>query len=266
MKALSILRACLLIAAGSTLVSSGAATSAEPPKDDSGFSAKFGYDRTSGRYGQSGDTVVSMSSLTVTYDASDYSFDVAAPYIQQRGPGRLIAIAGRRPTVIAGPDQKASGQGDITAGATRYLLTEEVHGVDLDLGAIVKIAAASSSKGLGSGKNDLALQSVVARSAGPFNVALTLGYTFIGKPPGQGFTNAYYGSVDGSYRFNDAASVGVTYSDGGAVVSGLPASRDFTYYVNFKPSKGTSVELYALSGRSAQSPDRGLGITVALDF
>ena len=257
---------CFLIAAGSVWGSASAGTGAEPSEDASNFTAKVGYDRTTGKYGQSTNSVTSIGSLTFIYDAGDYSFDLALPYVKQSGPGRLVAIAGRSPTVIIGPDQNASGQGDITASATRYLLTEEDHGVDLDVGAIVKFATASSSKGLGSGKNDLSLQSVLARSVGPFNFALTLGYSFVGKPPDQGFKNALYSSVDGSFRFNKELSIGMTYSDGGAVVTGLPASRDVTFYVNFKPRKGIKVEVYAISGRSTQSPDRGSGITVAMDF
>lgn len=235
-------------------------------KDEPTLNAKIGYDRSRGKFGQNQDTTVSITSMTMTYDVDDYSFDVVVPYIRQQGPGRLISIPGRRATIIAGPDQKVSGVGDVTAGATKYLLTEEENGVDLDFGGIVKFSTESSAKGLGSGKDDLSLQSVLSRSLGSFSGAFTVGYTFVGKPDGQGFKNAFYGSFDSSYRFSKTTSVGVTYSEGGSIVSGLSRSRDVTYYINFKPFKGIKVDIYAISGRSTQSPDNGFGVTVASDF
>ncbi len=235
-------------------------------KDEPTLNAKIGYDRSKGKYGQSQYSVVSITSTTVTYDVDDYSFDVVVPYVHQQGPGRLISIPGRRPTVIVGPDQKASGLGDVTAGVTRYLLTEEDNGVDLDFGGIAKFSTASSAKGLGSGKDDLSFQSVLSHALGSFNGALTVGYTFVGKPDGQRFKNAFYGSFDGSYRISKTTSVGVTFSEGGSIADGLPRSRDVTYYINFKPFKGVKVDIYAISGRSAQSPDNGFGMTISSDF
>lgn len=259
------LRGELLIAAV-TLVFSSAAMSADAANEDSGLTAKIGFDRSSGKYGQDAVTVVSVGSLTLTYNAGDYSFDLVAPYIRQSGPGRLVAVPGRTITFIPGPDQKASGQGDVTAGITRYLLNEEQHGVDLDLGATVKFATASVDKGLGTGKRDASVQAVLSRTFGPINTAVTLGYSFVGKPPGQGFKNAYYSSFDTSYQITPNADFGATYSDGAPVVNGLSASRDITVYLRFKPYKGIKVEVYTIAGRSAQSPNHGEGITLAVDF
>ena len=257
---------CMLAALCSISVFANAVETVEPSKDDAPLAVKIGYDKTTGKYDQSAYSVTSINSLTLSYDWHDYSFDVALPYVRQSGPGRLIAIAGRSGVVTIGPDQKASGKGDVTAGITRYLLTEEDQGVDLDVGATMKFATASSSKGLGSGKNDLALQAIFSRSAGPFNLSATLGYTFVGKPADQNFRNALYSSLDVSFGINKTTSIGVTYSDGGRVVDGLPASRDLTFYVNFKPYKGYKVEVYTISGRSTQSPDRGSGVTATMNF
>ena len=265
MNAIPKLRSELLMAA-ITLAFSTAAISADDADQDSSLTAKIGFDRSSGKYGQDAITVVSVASLTLTYNAGNYSIDLVAPYIRQTGPGRLVAVPGRTITFVPGSGQKASGQGDVTAGITRYLLTEEQHGVDLDLGATVKFATASADKGLGTGKRDASLQAVVSRTFGPITAALTLGYSFVGKPPGQEFKNAYYSSFDTSYQITPNVDFGATYSDGAPVVNGFSASRDITGYVRFKPSKGIKVEVYSISGRSAQSPNHGEGITVALDF
>jgi hypothetical protein len=243
-----------------------AAQPAEHSDDQSAVNAKFGYDWTSGKYGQSKDSTASVGSLALTSDFNDYSVDFLLPYLRQTGPGKLIAIAGRRPIVVVGPDQKVSGMGDVTGGITRYVLNEEDDHVDLDVGAIVKFATASAGKGLGSGKYDYSLQAALGRSFAGLVTTLTGGYTFVGKPPGQGYRDAFYGSLDLSYNWTKAISLGFTYSAGGTIIAGLPGTRDGQAYVSFKPTKGAKVEVYYLKGWSTQSPDRGAGVTIAFDL
>ena len=234
--------------------------------DDSPINAKFAYDWTSGKYGRARDSTASIGSLTVTADFTDYSADVVVPYMRQTGPGRLILVPGRRPVVILGPDEKVTGLGDVTGGVTRYVLNQEDHHIDLDVGVIVKFATASVQKGLGTGKYDYSIQSAIGREMAGFNATLTGGYTFVGKVEGQDYHNAFYGSLDLAYDVTKATSVGVTYSHGASIVPGSPASRDAQLYVTFKPSKRTKIEVYYLKGWTTQSPDRGAGISAAFDL
>jgi hypothetical protein len=240
--------------------------SAADKSDDSPISAKFAYDWTSGKYGQAKDSTASIGSLTVTADFTDYSVDVVVPYLRQSGPGRLIVLPGRRPVVVLGPDERVTGLGDVTGGVTRYVLNQEDHHVDLDVGVIVKFATASADKGLGTGKYDYSIQAAIGREMGGFNATLTGGYTFVGKVEGQDYHNAFYGSFDLAYAVTKAISVGVTYSDGASVIPGTPASRDAQLYVTFKPSKRTKIEVYYLRGWTTQSPDRGAGVSAAVDL
>jgi hypothetical protein len=243
-----------------------AAPSEKSADSDSSFNVKVGYDRTAGKYDQERDTTLQVSSVTATYDVGDYSFDVAASYLKESGPGRVIFIPGRRPIVIVGPDRTASGQGDVTAGITRYLLNEEDHHIDLDLGAIVKFATASASKGLGTGKNDVSVQAAFGKTLGDLGATLTTGYTFVGKAEDLDLRNAAYGSFDVSYKFAEAFRAGATYSTGQSVVRGTPGSRELTAYLELRLMKKLKIEVYVLKGYSAQSPDRGAGLTVAYDL
>ena len=260
------MRALARIAAIGGACAALAAPAADRADAEPGFSVKLGYDRSVGKYDQPADTVVSTSSVTATYDIGDYSFDVVLPYLQEKGPGRLITVGGRRPIVVAGPDRKASGRGDVTVGMTRFLLNEDQHAVDLDLGAIYKFGTASVDKGLGTGKDDVSIQAALGRSLGDFNATLSAGYVFVGKPADQSLRDAAYGSFDLSYRLNEAVSAGFTYSAGAAVVKGISGGRDGTAYVNFKPTKNFRVEVYYLKGWGSQSPDRGGGLTLACDI
>jgi Putative MetA-pathway of phenol degradation len=231
-----------------------------------GFSSKLSYDRTVGKYGRGRNTTIGITALTLGYNTDDYSFDVMLPYVRQSGPGRLVFVAGRQPTVIAGPVQNVSGAGDVTSSLTRYLLNEEEQGFDLDLGAIFKLATASASKGLGTGENDFAVQSSLGRSLGGFNTSLTLGYTYVGKPKGSKYQNAFYGTLDGSHHLDEDVTLGLTYSAGSSVVAGLVGTSDITGYVDYKLNKRLKLEAYYLKGLTVQSPDRGAGISLALDF
>ena len=243
-----------------------AAPAEKSADSESGLNVKLGYDRTVGNYDQRRATTLETSSITATYDTDDYSFDVATSYLKESGPGRVIFLPGRRPIVIVGPDRKASGPGDVTAGITRYLLNEEEHRFDLDLGAIAKFATASDKKGLGTGKNDLSVQSSIGKSAGDLGATLTTGYTFVGKAADLDLRNAAYGSFDVSYKFGEPFSAGATYSAGQTSARGTQGSRDLTVYLDFKLLKKVKIELYLLKGYSTQSPDRGGGVTIACDL
>ena len=260
-------RHCVVFCCGFAIaLISGRAAGEDHPHTETGFFSKLSYDRTVGKYGRGRNTTIDLASLTLGYNFDDYSFDVMVPYVRQRGPGRLIFVAGRQPTVIAGPIQNVSGAGDVTSSLTRYLLNEEDHGVDLDLGAIFKLATASASRNLGTGENDFAVQSSLGRSCGIFNTSLTLGYTYVGKPKGGSYQNAFYGTLDGSHRIDEDFTAGVTYSAGSSVVAGLVGTGDITGYLDYKLNRRLKLEAYYLKGLTVQSPDRGAGISLALDF
>ncbi len=243
-------RHCVVFCCGFAVavMSGGAAGEDQPDTETTGFFAKLSHDRTVGKYGLARNTRIDVTALTVGYNSDDYSFDVILPYIRQSGPGRPIFIAGLQPTVIAGAIQNVSGQGDVTSSLTRYLLNEEEHGFDLDLGAIFKLATASASKNLGTGENDFAVQSSLGWSFGGFNTSLTLGYTFVGNPKGGNYRNAFYGTLDGSYRLDEDVTVGLSYSSGGSVVTGLVGIRDLTGYIDYKLNKRLKLEAYYLKG------------------
>ena len=257
-----LLAACALACAPTWL-------SAAPPSDkdsESDLNVKFGYDHTAGKYDQRRDSTLSTSSVTATYDAGDYAFDIMVPYLRESGPGRVLFLPGHRPVILIGPDRTARGMGDVTGGVTRYLLDQETHGLDLDLEALVKFGTASSTKGLGTGKNDLAVQAAFGRSLGDLEGTLTTGYTLVGKAAGFDLQNSFYGSFDLSYKVAAPVRIGATYSAGQSAAKGTSGSRDGTAYVEFTPWKGLKVELYYLKGWSTQSPDRGGGVSVSCDL
>ena len=253
---------CLLGAA----FTAASALAEKPSEPETPFNVKLGHDHSVGTYGQKRDTTLDTSTVTLTYGAGNYSFDLVAGYLRERGPGRVIFIPGRRPVVIVGPDQRASGTSDTTAGVTRYLLNEEDHGVDVDLGSIVKLATASKSKGLGTGKTDGSVQAAFGRTFGPVNTTLTTGYTFVGKTADLDLQNSAYGSFDANMKLGEPVTFGATYSAGQTTARGTAGSRDLTAYLDLKLARSFKIEAYVLKGYSKQSPDRGAGLTLAWDL
>lgn len=256
----SAARALLLVLA---LGSSAASAAGDGGWD---FGAKLSYDRAEGTYGTQAKSRDASTTLLLSADSENYAFDLSLPYVAQTGPGRRIVLAGRRAVVIVENGRTAMGMGDVTLGATRYLLNEEKHGVDLDMGLSYKFGTASESKGLGTGKNDVAVQASLARSVGAATFSVTAGYTFVGKPEGQDLRNSAFASVDASVRLARGLNAGVTFGYGAPSVSGAPSSRDVTYYINYRLSKNHKLEVYVLDGHSTQSPDRGAGATFSVDF
>ncbi len=233
---------------------------------DATWNAKLGYDWEQGKYGALRDTTTETASATISYDSDAFGVDLLVPYLRERGPGRVLFLPGRRPVIVFGPDRRASGIGDVTAGLTGYVLNQERSGIDLDLGTIVKFGTASAAKGLGTGKMDDSVQAALGRSLGPVDATLTLGYTFVGKAPGLDLRNASYGSFDVNAHLNRAWSVGATYDWGQSPTRSESAGTDARLYLTFYPRRGVSIEAYVLKGWSNQSPDRGGGLTVGWDL
>lgn len=258
----------LLLAAACPAMASPSSGGSPGSSSDSSWEVKAGYDRTVGKYGDMRDTTTATTSLALAYDTERFGVDFLLPYLDERGPGRVLFLPGRRPVVVFGPDRTASGPGDVTAGLTAYLLDQETRGLDLDAGAIVKFGTASASKGLGTGKDDFSMQVAVGRGFGPVSTTVTAGYTFVGKAPGLGLKNSAYGSVDASVSLPHRWALGATYSAGqsGTVDSTVPAARDVTIYLEWRFARHWKADAYVVKGYSTQSPDRGAAFTIACEL
>jgi hypothetical protein len=248
------------------MVCAAAGMSANAAEPEWTWNAKIGYDRNDGKYGTPLNSHDTSTTLTLGLDSDTYGFDLVLPYVAQTGPGRRIALAGRRVVVLVQPGRTAMGMGDVTLGATRYLLNEEASGFDLDVGGTIKFGTASASKGLGTGKSDYAIQTSIGKSAGPVSFTTTAGYTFVGKEADQGYKNSAFATFDAYWKWNSTFGVGATYSYGGPGSEGSSSSRDVTLYASYRFTKQHKIELSYTEGHSPQSPDRGVSATFSCNF
>lgn len=243
-----------------------AGMSANADETEWNWSAKIGYDRNEGKYGTPLTSHDISTRLTLGLDSEKYGFDLVLPYVAQTGPGRRIVLAGRRLVVLVEPGRTAMGMGDVTLGATRYWLSEETSGFDLDVGGTIKFGTASTSKGLGTGKTDYALQASIGKSIGPVSFSTMAGYTFVGKEADQGYKNSAFATFDAYWKWSSSFGVGASYSYGGPSSDGSASSRDVTMYASYRFTKAHRLELSYTEGHSIQSPDRGMSATFSCNF
>lgn len=226
---------------------------------------KMNYEVASGKYGTNASSTSRTLDLSASWYRDSYSVGIVVPQLWQSGPARRVAIGSSKHVVLQ-PGSSASGIGDVTVDYTRYVLSQEDSGVDLDLGGTVKLPTASASEGLGTGKTDVSLQATLVRSWGPLSAGATVGYTFVGKPQGSNYRDITFGSADASVRLDGSLRLGATYSAEQSITPGLAGPRDLTVYAEWKPSKRWRAEVYFSKGHSTQSADRAIGISGTVSF
>lgn len=90
------------------------------------------------------------------------------------------------------PSGRESGLGDLHMKTkVRFLKGREANPLSLSALLDVKFPSASRDKGLGTGEADVGLVGIASKAFFPATVHLNLGYTFVGKPPGQDLRDAF---------------------------------------------------------------------------
>lgn len=154
------------------------------------------------------------------------------------------------------PGTVRSGIGDVSLGAA-YMIPETVLGFGLDLSARVKVPTASRSKGLGTGKADVAVKAEVSKTFSPISLFASVGYRVLGKPAGLALHNAWTASAGASVALG--RSVLIASYDYRESTSALSRdSHEVFGAFNTPVSKALSVTLYGTGGLSKGAADYGV--------
>lgn len=105
------------------------------------------------------------------------------------------------------------------------------------IGAKVKLATASAAYGLGTGKNDVSLQTGVINDFGALTVGATFGYTLAGQVTGLLLRNTAFLDLDSSYKVDENWSLGVGFSMSQAPVADTAAPVSASVSTNYKIGK-----------------------------
>ena len=268
------------------------------------FMMSMGADYSSGDYGSNDATHVTYVPWMASYETGRMTYKVTLPWIRVSGPGDIIpstvgGVGGGSTGVVvcdnSGPgnsnntpgcsdDSSASsggsgggastatsrkrttesGLGDVVASVGYNMLNSEDWVVDVT--GRVKFGTASRSRGLGTGKEDYALQVNVDKYFGSPYVSLGMGYRWLGEPRGVDFNNVTYGSLGAGYKVGNAGDVGVSYDWATAAVDNGPKPQEVSIYASYRFENHYKLSGVLYTGLSNASPDAGAGVTLAYYF
>jgi hypothetical protein len=230
------------------------------------FSVETGMAYTSGQYGGTQSTTMTYVPVTGKYRGETWTVKMTVPYLQITGPASAINLlngVSLTGTAADAAPVTRSGLGDVLVGATRNVYNGGESGLVLNMTGKVKFATASSGNGLGTGKNDYAVQSELFRVMDSVTAFGMLGYRVYGSPEGYSLRNVFYGSLGGSYKFGQEMQVGAMLNMGQKATSTGSSRMESILFVNRKIDKTWKAQGYVLKGFTNSVPDWGAGVTVA---
>lgn len=246
--------ACMVALCGATAANAATTTSV-------GVSGFY----LTGKYGHSKSTDIYYVPLTFRLYSGDFGFSVSLPYLSKTGPTNVLPNIGSVGTG-SGTTSTRSGMGDVRLTGTYRVWNDPANGVAVTLGAKVKLGTASYANGLGTGKNDYALQAALSRSSGPLYLALTGGYRKQGSPAGLKLRNVAYGQADIIYRISKANSLGLsTFYTQASLATGTDRLLS-TAYFSHRIGRSWSGTAFLMKGYTRSSPDYGGGLSIRYTF
>jgi hypothetical protein len=232
-------------------------------EEEGKFSLETGVNYSTGKYGGTQSTDILYVPVTGKYRSGPWSMKVTVPYLQITGPANVINGVGLTRVTTSTTRTKRSGLGDVIASVSNSVYSDTSSGLLANLTGKVKFGTASSSQGLGTGKNDYAIQSELYRVSDNLTTFGTLGYQVYGRPVGYKLNNGFYGSLGGSYKFDQDTSGGILLSLGQKVTATGSSRIESLFFVTHKLDKAWKLQGYALKGFTNSVPDFGAGITVS---
>ncbi len=252
--------AAALTAASFLRADTGAAL---PPSE---WTVSSGFDYTTGKYGQSSSTDILSIPVIGRFDTGRWTFKATFPWTRISGPADVVPDLGLiRHGRARATTQTESGVGDLVTAAT-FNAVNQSDSVSLDLTGKIKFGTASRSKGLGTGENDYSLQADVYQQVDALTPFVTLGYRFLGDPPGINLNNIWFASIGASYRLTPPTSVGAVLDWQQKSSDGVDDVAELTAFLTQKLNQPWKLQVYVLTGFTNASADFGLGGLVSYSF
>jgi hypothetical protein len=225
-----------------------------------------GVDYSTGKYGQATATDILYVPFTARYEVDKWLFGLTVPFISVTGPGNVVRDVGAVANRAAAARRADDGLGDVIGQITRNVFEATSSGTLVDFTGKIKFGTASASKGLGTGENDyLAQVDLTQRITSLIAAFGSVGYRFVGNPPGANLHNAAYGEVGGAYKISDATRAGLIFDASQAIGPSGPQA-DVTAYLSQQLSRAWKVQVYGVRGFANGSPDWEGGGMVIFKF
>ncbi len=209
------------------------------------------------------------TSLGISLETENYTFEINIPYIQRTAPSGTIAHGdhnehkSKPATAVPAPIVSNAGLGDVTTSLQYAVLKEENAPLSLSVKGGFKLATADLAKGLGTGQNDYSAELKASKSLGEFTGDASIGYALLGSPGVVKidektnssntilFNNILFGSVGGTYGFKEHLETNVKLDMGQAAVAGGFQQRDLSAAIDYKFSKNRSLHMQVMKSITA---------------
>lgn len=233
------------------------------------FSITSGVDYSTGKYGQAESTDITYVPFIGKYEANNTTLKLTVPWVKITGPGDVVG--GSSPIVVGSsnrPTTTESGLGDVVFSATQSIAQiGEKNPLLLDITGKVKFATASTSKGLGTGKNDYTVElDAYKQIIKPVTVFADIGYKKLGDPSGLNLNNVWFGSAGVAFKLSQETSTGFMADIRQATLDSSQPLRELTLFLTHKLNATYKLQSYITSGNSDASTDLGGGIMLGITF
>jgi hypothetical protein len=248
----SLLLGGLILSAGVTAAATG---------DDPRLSIAAGAEYTTGTYGGDADIEDFYVPVKATVDFRRLSFRLTMPYLSVRAPeGTVITGPGGEPIPGTGDIVTNSGIGDVTGSVTVYdVIRNRRLGFAMDVTGKVKFGTADVDKGLGTGENDLTVQTDFLKFTDSITWIGSIGYKFRGQPPGATLDDTLLASAGGIYNLGDDTRAGMFFDYRESSI-GADAAQELSLFVSNRISKEWKLQAYVFKGFTDSGADWGGGI------
>lgn len=235
---------------------------------DGQFSLETGMDYNTGKYGGTQSTDITYVPVIGKYQGKEWTLKMTIPYLKISGPANVIAINGAGLTGAATTNTRStrSGLGDVVVAATHNAYNGGASGLVVNLTGKVKLGTASSTNGLGTGKNDYSLQSDLYKATGNYTTFGTFGYRVYGSPATYTLKNAFFGWIGVSYKFGQETNGGIMLNGGQKVTAAGSSRQEALLFISHKLEKNWKAQGYVLKGFTNSVPDWGAGATATYLF
>lgn len=251
------------LAAGIALLAAGEA----PAADLGRLSLATGYDWSRGDFGSARDTEVHYGTLAIGYGTPELSwtpgvndwfeFRGTLPYLQIDGPG--VVTRGR-------PERdRSDGIGDALLRAS-YGIQPDGAAPFLEFSGQWKFPTADEDDGLGTGEHDASFEFALYPRWGDTAPFASVGYRFVGDPPGIDLNDRWQASVGVSQRLSGSLRAGLLYDFREAIGDGADDAHELVLFGSWRWGPRLRFAPYGVLGLSDGSPDFALGAQLRVDI
>jgi hypothetical protein len=227
--------------------------------DDFGLSFSTGADYSTGDYGAASKTKILVVPFSLRASVGQSRFTATLPYLRIDSPGGVILGPDGNPLPgVPTTSGVRKGLGDLSLGYTYSIPPANLGGLELDLGARVKLPTSADRRQLGTGKTDVTVSADLSYPMGLFSPFVTAGYRFLGDPAGVELDNGFAGSIGTTAQLGTTIAI-LSYDYTEASSALAEDSHELFGAVSTPVAERLDFTLYGIAGLSEGSPDVGVG-------